>query len=127
MTFRMTAIALAACLAACSSAERGAAGLPALDAARLSSPEARARGRALYRNHCTLCHGDAGDGRGLRNLGLARPPRDFTDPAWRRAVTPDQVFARIRDGVPGTAMPAWRILGDEGVGDLTAYVLSLGS
>lgn len=126
MTPRTTIAVLAALLAACSSGDRAASLPPGLDPARLSSAEARARGRDLYLQHCSLCHGENGDGRGLRQLAFARPPRDFTDAAWRRSVTPEQVFARIRDGVPGTAMPSWRSLGDKAVGDLTAYVLSLG-
>jgi len=125
MTSRTTIVVLAALLAACSSGDGGAGLPPELDAARLSSADARARGRSLYLQHCSLCHGENGDGRGLRQLAFANPPRDFTDAAWRRSVTPGQVFTRVRDGVPGTAMPSWRSLGDEGVGDLTAYVLSL--
>jgi hypothetical protein len=35
------------------------------------------------------------------------------------------VFRAIRDGLPGTAMPAWRALGVESIENLTAYVLSL--
>jgi hypothetical protein len=41
-------------------------------------------------------------------------------------VTPEHVFRSIRDGVPGTAMPAWRALGDDSLANLTAYVLTLG-
>jgi mono/diheme cytochrome c family protein len=37
------------------------------------------------------------------------------------------VFQTIRDGIPGTAMPAWHTLGDDAVADLTAYVLALGT
>ena len=54
----------------------------------LASPEARERGRALYLQHCALCHGDRADGRGVRRQGLNSPPRDFTDPAWRRRTSP---------------------------------------
>jgi hypothetical protein len=72
-----------------------------------------------------LCHGEAGDGQGARHAAFARPPQDFTNQAWQQSVTPQHVYARIRDGVPGTAMPAWRTLGDPVLTDLTAYVVSL--
>jgi mono/diheme cytochrome c family protein len=42
-------------------------------------------------------------------------------------VTPQQVFRSIRDGVPGTAMPGWRTLGDDALANLTAYLLTLES
>ncbi len=74
---------------------------------------------------CALCHGERGDGQGARASAFAAPPRDFTSAAWRRSVTPQGVFQSIRDGVPGTAMPPWRALGDDSLASLTAYVLTL--
>jgi mono/diheme cytochrome c family protein len=55
-----------------------------------------------------------------------RPRRDFTDPAWRRTTSPRHVFFAIREGIKGTAMPAWRNLTEREAWELTAYVLSLG-
>ena len=92
----------------------------------LSSPEARRRGRALFLQHCALCHGDRGDGRGPRREGLSSPPRDFTDPAWRRSTTPRLVYFAIREGRPQTPMPAWKTLEPSQAWDLTAYVLAAG-
>jgi mono/diheme cytochrome c family protein len=93
---------------------------------RLESAEARERGRVLYRNHCALCHGIAADGRGVRREGFIRPPRDFTSAEWRQSTTPRRVFYNLREGVRGTAMPAWRAaLDDHDLWDLTAYVLSV--
>jgi mono/diheme cytochrome c family protein len=99
--------------------------LPAGFESRVSSEAARLRGLALYAQYCALCHGDRGDGTGPRTTAFARPPRDFTSSAWRLSVTPPKVFQSIRDGLPGTAMPSWKALGDDAVVDLTAYVLSL--
>ncbi len=92
---------------------------------RLQSTEARERGRARFLEHCALCHGDRADGRGVRRQGLSSPPRDFTDPAWRKRTSPRRVFSVIRDGSPGTAMPAWKALDDGQVWDLTAYLLAV--
>ena len=33
------------------------------------------------------------------------PPRNFTDPEWRRQTTPRHVFFAIREGLAGTPMP----------------------
>lgn len=99
--------------------------LPADFESRVAAAAARQAGAPLYRQACALCHGEAGDGRGPRSSAFAVPPRDFTSPAWRRAATAQGTFRTIRDGLPGTAMPAWRSLGDDRLIDLTAYVLSL--
>jgi mono/diheme cytochrome c family protein len=89
------------------------------------SPERIARGRTLFLQHCTLCHGERGDGRGQRREGLDRAPRDFTSAAWRSSMEPSRAFLAIRDGVAGSPMPGWEVLGEDGVWDLTAHVLSI--
>ena len=91
----------------------------------MTSPAARQRGRQLFLQDCALCHGERGDGQGARRSAFQTPPRDLTNEAWQRSTSPPRVFRAIRDGLPGTAMPAWRPLGDPAIGDLTAYVLSL--
>ena len=93
----------------------------------LDSGRARARGSGLFREHCALCHGERGDGRGVRREGLTRQPRDFTNPAWRASTSPRHVFYVIREGLPGTPMPSWRALSEQDAWDMTAYVLSLGA
>jgi cytochrome c oxidase cbb3-type subunit 2 len=85
-----------------------------------------ARGRALYLEHCALCHGARGDGRGPRRGSLSRPPADFLSPLWRAQADREPVQRAIRDGIAGSDMPAWRELGQQSVSDLTSYVLSLG-
>lgn len=92
---------------------------------RLASPEARARGKALYDRSCALCHGERGDGHGPRSESLRPPARDLTDPAFRRRMTPRRLFATIREGRSGTAMPAMP-LSDGETWDLVAFVRTLG-
>lgn len=114
----MTLIVLAVC-SACNDAPTVPAA-PPLDAA------ARVRGRALYRQYCALCHGVGADGRGVRHEGLGSAPADFTRASFSAQTPPARAFAHIRDGVPGTAMPAWRALSDDEMWALVAYVRSVG-
>jgi len=95
-------------------------------AARLDSPDARARGRELFLQHCALCHGDRGDGRGPRREGLTRSPRDFTVASWRHSTSARRVFFAVREGLQGTPMPNWKALSEGDAWDMTAFVLSLG-
>ena len=76
----------------------------------LRTAAVRARGEQLYRENCVLCHGENADGRGARSMGLDRKPANFTDPIWSRPGGADRAYHAITDGVPGTAMPAWRAI-----------------
>jgi mono/diheme cytochrome c family protein len=92
----------------------------------LASDAARARGRTLFLEHCALCHGVRGDGRGERREGLTNSPRDFTSADWRRSTSPGRVLFAVREGLAGTSMPAWKSLSDDDAWAVAAYVLSLG-
>ncbi|MEJ2735127.1 MAG: c-type cytochrome [Anaerolineae bacterium] len=65
------------------------------------------RGQVVFDASCATCHGAAGDGSGL--AGAA----DFTDLEFVRRKKPAEFFKSIRDGVEGTAMPAWGATLDE--------------
>jgi mono/diheme cytochrome c family protein len=92
---------------------------------RLDSPEAIQHGRELFAANCAECHGARGDGQGPRAAVLVKAPTDFTDPVWRAGAQPQAVFAAIRLGVQGSAMPAWPAFTEEETWNLVAYVLSL--
>jgi mono/diheme cytochrome c family protein len=109
---------------ACTSCSRPA-DLPRDFDARVASADAQRDGRPLFLRYCALCHGERGDGQGARLSAFATPPRDFTNAAWRDSTSAPRVFRAIRDGLPGTAMPPWRMLGDDALVNLTAYVLAL--
>ncbi len=71
----------------------------------------------IFGNHCAQCHGDGGRG----NFGFP----DLTDGHWQWGGDVEQVRASIRDGRQA-AMPGWQsALGERGIHDTTAYVLSL--
>ncbi len=82
-----------------------------------ADPAVRKMGMRLFSVNCARCHGgDARGGYGFPNL---------TDNDWLYGGTPDAIKASITNGRKA-AMPAWGgILGDDGVAEATAYVLSL--
>jgi len=80
-------------------------------------PEALQVGQRLYVTYCAQCHGsDAGGARGFPNL---------TDTAWNWGGTPDAIKTSILQGRMGVMPPFGPALGEEGVDNVTNYVLSL--
>lgn len=85
---------------------------------QLAKDEAANRtGGRLFANHCAICHGsDARGARGFPNL---------SDKDWLYGGTAAQIKTSIMDGRRGS-MPAWKAsLGEDGVKNVTSYVLSL--
>ena len=74
-------------------------------------------GQRMFSNNCAVCHGQGGQGAyGFPTL---------TDSDWLYGGEPAQIIATIVNGRRG-AMPAWGpVLGEDGVQDVTNYVLSL--
>ncbi len=93
--------------------------------AQLSSDEARARGRALFKAKCALCHGDRADGNGVRSKGLSGKPANFGSSDWRSNTSAIAVFEVVSEGKRGTSMPAWPTLSNGQKWDVIAYVLSV--
>ena len=75
-----------------------------------------AMGARLFRARCADCHGAAAHG----GVGPSLDNDAF------QAIVDDRYLAHaIRDGRPGTAMPAWRDLTAQDVGDLIAHLRGL--
>lgn len=74
-------------------------------------------GQRLFLQNCSLCHGsDARGQKGFPNL---------TDKDWLYGGTPDKITETLMYGRKA-AMPAWfDSLGEKGITEMTAYVLSL--
>lgn len=66
-------------------------------------------GKSIYLRECMICHNDTGTGAGPYSQGLRPPPPDFHDPATYNSFTDADYFWRISEGVPWTAMPAWKM------------------
>ncbi len=88
-------------------------------------------GERLYGARCLGCHGEDGDGLGPGAERLNPPPRDLTlgqykfkTTAFDDIVPNDQdLFRMIRDGMPGSAMPAWGdVLSEPETWDLVAFI-----
>ncbi len=82
-----------------------------------SDPKAVKVGQRLFLNYCATCHGsDAGGARGFPNL---------TDGDWLYGGEAETIKLTILDGRNGV-MPPWKdALGEQGVNEVTQYVLSL--
>jgi cytochrome c oxidase cbb3-type subunit 3 len=82
-----------------------------------TDPDALKVGERLFVNYCAGCHGsDAGGVPGFPNL---------RDGDWLYGGEPEMILTSILDGRTGT-MPGWEAaLGDKGVDEVTAYVLTL--
>lgn len=92
-------------------------------------PDARtiAAGQKLYLDNCVPCHGASGKGDGPAGAGLNPPPADLTRHMISGAHTDGQIYLWIKDGFPGTAMPAWgQRLGEEQIWQLVTYLRTFG-
>jgi mono/diheme cytochrome c family protein len=76
--------------------------------------QAQVDGETIYQERCSFCHGENGDGNGPVAPYLSPRPRDFTTGQFRFRTTAsgelplhEDVVKIVREGVHGTAMPAW--------------------
>jgi len=85
-------------------------------------PLADTPGHQLFDLFCVSCHGKDLDGRGVVSGMLDPLPRDFSKHQF--VSTYESRFKdSIRDGVKGTAMPAWKeVLSDKDVEKLIAFI-----
>jgi cytochrome c oxidase cbb3-type subunit III len=82
-----------------------------------TNSDAMKMGQRLFQDNCSICHGgDGGGNPGFPNL---------TDKDWLWGGAPEKILETIVHGRKA-AMPAWvGIIGEEGVTNVTEYVLSL--
>src|SRR5690606_15807299 len=88
-----------------------------------------AEGRTLYGRHCLHCHGAGGAGDGPTAKYLQPKPRDFRLGRYKFTSTGSPVKARrddlrttLEQGVPGTSMPAFRLLSGREIDVLVEYI-----
>lgn len=81
-------------------------------------PQAMKMGLRLFANNCAVCHGSDGGG----NWGFP----NLTDDAWQWGGSPERIKQTLVQGRKA-AMPAWSgSLGEQGIAEVTEYVLSMG-
>ena len=97
--------------------------------AAASSPEV-ARGKSVYDKHCVECHGKTGHGDGPASPMLLPRPRDFTAGRYKlrstetgSIPTDEDLLRTVRQGVYGSAMPAWeKVLSDAEIQDVVVHI-----
>lgn len=81
------------------------------------------RGERLFLGNCAFCHGADGTGKNWIGSFLQPHPRNLTDPGAMSGMSRKRLTEVIREGLPGTSMPAWKkVLGDEDIRAIVAYV-----
>jgi cytochrome c oxidase cbb3-type subunit 3 len=80
------------------------------------------RGEALFQANCAFCHGADGTGKNWIGQFMEPKARDLT--AYSAAQMPPARLKRvIREGLPGTSMPAWQhVLRASEIDAIAAYV-----
>lgn len=66
------------------------------------------RGRVVYAEYCSVCHGERGDGRSRAMGSLMPPPRDFTNAAAKSELTRERMIKSVTFGRPETAMVGFK-------------------
>lgn len=82
------------------------------------------KGKKLYQNNCTSCHGESGKGDGPAGQALEPAPRNFhaTDVEWTKGTSPLNIFNVLSNGIEGTAMSSYASMSEEERWALTHYV-----
>ena len=83
------------------------------------------RGRSLYAENCSSCHGANGDGKGPAAAGLNPPPIAFTDKDRASERSIFALYQVIEQGLDGTSMASFAHLPSQDRWDLALYVGSL--
>jgi mono/diheme cytochrome c family protein len=97
-----------------------------------SSPSLE-RGKQVYAQKCSWCHGETGKGDGPSAAYSSPMPRNFTkshikirSTKFGKIPTDQNIFDMISDGLPGTTMPGWSHLPASDRWSLVLYLKSLG-
>ncbi|MBT7256452.1 MAG: cytochrome c, partial [Planctomycetaceae bacterium] len=91
--------------------------------------------RGLYRQHCAHCHGVTGDGQGPTASFLNPYPRDYRLGQFKFKMTDaggtfkkpskEDLKTTLLEGIPGTAMPSFRVLAGTDINQMVDYVIYL--
>jgi len=88
------------------------------------------RGRTVYFQACSPCHGIRGDGSGPAATGFDPAPRNFRRGVYKFRTTvsgalplDEDLERTVREGLPGTEMPRWKdVLSEQDIKAVVQYV-----
>ncbi len=138
-TISAFALVLAAALGACGgeAQQEGVSGwfeIPVPENKPEENKDSIAAGKKIYDFRCSPCHGVKGDAKGSVAKYLDPRPRDFTMAEYRFRTTlrnelplDEDLFRTITRGVPGTAMPSWKVLPEDDRWNLVYYIKTFSS
>lgn len=96
---------------------------------KLLNAELLERGKVVYSQHCSGCHGMEGDGNGPGAYGLLPKPRDFTTGVYKFRSTPsgylpsdEDLVRSIRQGVLGASMPGYGLMPERDILAVAQYL-----
>ncbi len=98
------------------------------------SADERSSGRRTYETYCIGCHGENGLGDGEASSFLNPLPRNFVSGKYKffyfgeppgSLPSDESLKVTIRNGIPGSAMPAFPLLTDQEIQDAVTYIKSL--
>lgn len=92
-------------------------GSPVVDQASI------ARGTQLFAEHCSGCHGKAGDGGGIAGQFLSPKPADLVN----RFVSASEAYDIVNRGVLGSSMPSFREMPERDLWALGLFASQLGA
>jgi mono/diheme cytochrome c family protein len=84
-----------------------------------------ARGKELFLQNCSVCHGENGDGKGPAAAGLPTLPANFLDTHHSGMYNPGEKFWIIGNGTKSTNMPAFPNISPADRWHLINHILSL--
>lgn len=92
------------------------------------------KGKVLYDQWCSQCHGEKGDGKGPAADFVFPKPRDFTRGTYKFHSTASgeppldsDIIRSVRNGNPGTSMPPWKRFSDDEVKAVVDYLKKFSS
>lgn len=92
------------------------------------TPELLARGKLLFTQNCTSCHGSNGLGDGPGGKGLNPPPRNFAQAVgWKNGSSIEAIYRTLDQGIKNSGMVSYSYLPRRDRMALVHYVRTLGS
>lgn len=91
----------------------------------IADKQSLTRGKELFSQNCSACHGENGDGKGPAAAALPTPPASFFDTHHSNMYNPGEKYWIIANGSEATGMPAFPDLSPTDRWHLINYILSL--